>query len=57
MKKPPKRGRAGKPLTDTQRLKRHYGANAKNHKISDLPKRGAGRRKWVLAVQRYRPEM
>lgn len=45
MKKPPKRGRAGKPLTDTQRLKRHYGANAKNHKISDLPKRGAGRRK------------
>ena len=44
-KKPPARGRRGKPLTDTQRLKRHFGKNWRKHSISELPKRGTGRRR------------
>ena len=44
-KKPPSRGRRGKPLSDIERLKRHFGKNWKKHKISELPKRGTGRRR------------
>lgn len=45
MKKPPAKGRGGKPLTNTQRLKRHFGKNWRKHKVSELPKRGAGRKR------------
>ena len=45
MKKPPAKGRSGKPRSNTERLKRHFGKNWKKHKISELPKRGTGRRR------------
>ena len=35
----------GKPRSNTERLKRHFGANWKKHKVSELPKRGAGRKR------------
>jgi len=42
-RKPPRRN--GKPRTDAERLKNHFGTAWKKHKISELPKRGSGRRK------------
>ena len=44
-KRPPIGGRRGRPLTDLQRLKRHFGKDWKKHKVSELPKRGTGRRR------------
>jgi len=34
--------RGGKPRTDKERLKRHFGKDWKKHKVSELPKRGTG---------------
>ncbi len=37
--------RLGRPKTDIERLKSHFGKNWRKHKISELPKRGTGRRR------------
>jgi len=42
-KKPPVKGRGGQPLTDKERLRRHFGDERKNHSVEELPKRGTGR--------------
>jgi len=34
----------GKPKTNTERLKTHFGKNWKKHKVSELPKRGNGKK-------------
>jgi len=44
-KKPSAKGRRGKPLSNTERLKKHFGKDWKKHKTSELPKRGYGRRR------------
>ena len=43
-KKPPVKGRGEQPLTDKERLKRHFGKEWKNHSVEELPQRGFGRR-------------
>ena len=45
MRKPPKAGRRNRPLTNTERLKRHFGKDWRKHKVSELPPRGTGRRR------------
>ena len=39
------RRRNGRPRTNIERLKRHFGKNWRKHKVSELPPRGTGRRK------------
>jgi len=43
-KKPPAGGRKGRPLSNSERLKRHFGSDWKKHKVSELPPRGTGRK-------------
>ena len=37
--------RNGKPRSNTERLKRHFGSSWRKHKVSELPSRGTGRKR------------
>ena len=39
------RRRRGRPRSNIERLKRHFGSSWKKHKVSELPPRGTGLKK------------
>lgn len=47
--------RRGKPKTDEERLRQHFGADWRKHSAKELPKRGAGlkrKRKGIIKALR-----